>query len=55
MDSFKSSSIPMRLLNVIYPFFILILLLFNYAYEIVACHGKLNVVTDTKVKSHSFL
>jgi hypothetical protein len=25
------------------------LLLFNYAYEVISCQGKLNVVTDTKV------
>ena len=25
------------------------LLLFNYAYEIIICQGKLNVVTDTQV------
>ncbi|CAF0822469.1 unnamed protein product [Rotaria sordida] len=47
-DSLKRSSILMRILNIIYPLFILILLLFNYTYEIIVCQGKLNVVTDTK-------
>ncbi|CAF4362714.1 unnamed protein product, partial [Adineta steineri] len=48
VDSLKRSSILMRIFNIIYPLFILILLLFNYTYEIIVCQGKLNVVTDTK-------
>ncbi|CAF1577882.1 unnamed protein product [Adineta ricciae] len=48
VDSFKRSSILLKILNIIYPIFILILLLFNYVYEIIVCQGKLNVVTDTK-------
>jgi hypothetical protein len=40
----------MRILNILYPLFILILLLFNYIYEIIVCQGKLNVA-DTKVKN----
>ncbi|CAF2416083.1 unnamed protein product [Rotaria sp. Silwood2] len=47
-DSLRRSSILLRIFNIIYPLFILILLLFNYTYEIVVCQGKLNVVTDTK-------
>ncbi|CAF3176894.1 unnamed protein product [Rotaria socialis] len=47
-DSLKRSSILLRIFNIIYPIFILILLLFNYTYEIIVCQGKLNVVTDTK-------
>ncbi|UJR23617.1 hypothetical protein I4U23_026603 [Adineta vaga] len=47
-DSSKRSSILMKIFNIIYPIFILILLLFNYTYEIIVCQGKLNVVTDTK-------
>jgi len=48
-DSLKHSSILLRIFNIFYPLFILILLLFNYTYEIIVCQGKLNVVTDTKV------
>jgi len=51
LDSAKHSSILMRILNILYPLFVLILLLFNYIYEIIVCQGKLNVA-DTKVKIH---
>ena len=53
-DSLKRSPTLMHLFNIIYPLFILILLLFNYVYEIIVCQGKLNVVTDTKVKLTCF-
>ncbi|CAF3427103.1 unnamed protein product [Rotaria sp. Silwood1] len=53
VDSLRRSSILMRIFNIIYPLFILILLLFNYTYEIVVCQGKLNVVTDTKTTTTS--
>ena len=48
-DSLKRSSIFLRIINILYPILILILLLFNYTYEIIICQGKLNVVTDTQV------
>ncbi|CAF0931945.1 unnamed protein product [Adineta ricciae] len=47
-DSLKRSSIFLRIINIFYPILILILLLFNYTYEIIICQGKLNVVTDTQ-------
>ncbi|UJR25295.1 hypothetical protein I4U23_006647 [Adineta vaga] len=47
-DSLKRSSIFLRFINILYPFLILILLLFNYTYEIIICQGKLNVITDTQ-------
>ncbi|CAF1040012.1 unnamed protein product [Rotaria sp. Silwood1] len=53
VDSLRRSSILMRIFNIIYPLFILILLLFNYTYEIIVCQGKLNVVTDTKTTTTS--
>lgn len=40
----------MRLFNILYPLLILLLLFFNYVYEIIVCEGKLNVVTDTRVR-----
>ncbi len=49
MDSLKSPSVFLRIINIIYPIFIFILLLFNYTYEIIICQGKLNVITDTQV------
>jgi hypothetical protein len=54
LDSAKRSSILMRILNILYPLFIFILLLFNYVYEIIVCQGKLNVAIDTKVKLHIY-
>jgi hypothetical protein len=52
VDSLKRSSIFLRIINIIYPILILILLLFNYTYEIIICQGKLNVITDTQVCFH---
>ncbi|CAF0730819.1 unnamed protein product [Rotaria sp. Silwood1] len=48
VDSLQRSSIFFRIVNIIYPILILILLLFNYTYEIIICQGKLNVRTDTQ-------
>ncbi|CAF2364880.1 unnamed protein product [Rotaria sp. Silwood2] len=48
VDSLHRSSIFLRIINIIYPIFILLLLLFNYTYEIIICQGKLNVRTDTQ-------
>lgn len=48
-DNLKRPSIFLRAINIIYPIFIFLLLLFNYTYEIIICQGKLNVVTDTQV------
>ncbi|CAF1227909.1 unnamed protein product [Rotaria magnacalcarata] len=47
-DSWQRSSVFFRIINTIYPIFILLLLLFNYTYEIIICQGKLNVRTDTQ-------
>ena len=52
-DSWSRSSILFRLINIVYPMCIFLLLLFNYAYEVISCQGKLNVVTDTKVWASS--
>ncbi|CAF0757967.1 unnamed protein product [Adineta steineri] len=51
VDSLKRSSIFLRLINIIYPILILMLLLFNYTYEIIICQGKLNVITDTQTST----
>lgn len=48
-DRLKRPSIFLRIINILYPIFIFILLLFNYGYEIFICQGKLNVKTDTHV------
>lgn len=47
-DRWGHSPLYLRIINIIYPIFILMLLLFNYTYEIIVCQGKLNVITDTK-------
>ena len=51
-DSWSHSSLLLRIINIVYPICILLLLLFNYAYEIIICQGKLNVITDTQVRWH---
>ncbi len=55
IDSVKRSKITMRILNIVYPLFVFILLLFNYVYEIIVCQGKLDVAKETSVKLSLFL
>ena len=53
-DNLKRPSIFLRIINVIYPIFIFLLLLFNYTYEVLLCQGKLNYKIDTQVNKMSF-
>ncbi|XP_076435332.1 uncharacterized protein LOC143275244 [Babylonia areolata] len=41
----------LRVLNVVYPVLVVLLLLYTYMYEMIACEWKLNVVKDTKVRT----
>lgn len=42
----------MTVLNVVYPIFVVCLLLYTYVYEIVACQWKLDLHKDTQVRRH---
>ena len=39
----------MKALNLIYPIFIMLLLLYTYMYEMIACEWKLDIIKDTIV------
>jgi len=42
-----------RVLNVVYPGIIVILLLYSYVYEALACHGKLSIPTKNNASRHA--
>lgn len=46
----NSGRMRWTILNIVYPVFIVCLLLYTYIYEIVACQWKLDLHKDTQVK-----
>ncbi|XP_052217457.1 uncharacterized protein LOC127835188 isoform X1 [Dreissena polymorpha] len=45
----NSGSVGWKVLNTVYPMFIVVMLFYTYCYEIVACQWKLNIYKDTQV------
>ncbi|CAL1533181.1 unnamed protein product [Lymnaea stagnalis] len=48
-ESMNSSRLVWRCINFLYPTFMILLLLYTYMYEILACEWKLNITTDSKI------
>lgn len=46
----NSGRMRWTILNIVYPVFIVCLLLYTYIYEIVACQWKLDLHKDTQVR-----
>jgi len=46
----NNGSLGWKVLNTMYPVFIVMLLFYTYGYEIIACQWKLNVEIDTQVR-----
>lgn len=46
----NSGRMGWTILNIVYPMFIVCLLLYTYIYEIVACQWKLDLHKDTQVR-----
>lgn len=52
-ESVNSGRMGWTILNIVYPVFIVCLLLYTYIYEIVACQWKLDLHKDTQVRELS--
>ncbi|KAL8612343.1 hypothetical protein ACOMHN_020162 [Nucella lapillus] len=50
-DVINPRSWQLRTLNFLYPVLIILLLLYTYTYEMIACEWKLNVVQDTEIRT----